>query len=502
MTTQPTHPALSARCPTGIDGLDQVLGGGLPAHRLYLVQGQPGVGKSTLALQFLLEGARRGEKVLYITLSETRDEIENVAESHGWDLSQIDLFEMASKDAHLQNEADTTFFHPSEVELNRTTKVLLDEIERCDPSRVVFDSLSEMRMLADTALRYRRQILQLKQSLAGRKCTVLFLDDLTSAAHDLHVESIVHGVLTISCSAPGFGSSRRQLHVQKLRGVKFCEGLHDLVMQTGGIVVFPRLFAAEHNVSFPAEAFSSGVPGLDALLGGGLDRGTSNMFMGPPGTGKSTLTLRFAYAAAQRGEKVMMFIFDEVIGTLVSRGRKLGLDIAPYLKNGLIRVQQVDPAEIAPGELAHHVRQAVVNDSVRMVVIDSINGYMNAMPEARHLNLQLHELFAFLNQRGVISIMVLAQQGLVGQMHSGVDLTYLADTVIILRYFEAQGAVRQAISVIKKRSGNHERMIREYRVTANGMEVGEPLSNMHGILTGIPTLESGDDKLLPKPMHA
>jgi circadian clock protein KaiC len=498
MMTQPM-PSPSARCPTGIAGLDQVLGGGLPLHRLYLVQGQPGVGKSTLALQFLLEGTRRGEKVLYITLSETRDEIESVAQSHGWNLDGITLFEMAAKNAHLQNEADTTFFHPSEVELNRTTEVLLGEIERIDPARVVFDSLSEMRMLADTPLRYRRQILQLKHSLAGRKCTVLFLDDLTSAAHDLHVESIVHGVLTVSCSAPGFGSSRRQLHVQKLRGVKFCEGLHDLVMETGGLVVFPRLIAAEHNVAFRREPFPCGICELDELLGGGLDRGTSTMFMGPPGSGKSTLTLKFAHSAAGRGEKVMMFIFDEVTETLLSRARALGMDLEPHVKNGLIRIQQIDPAEVAPGELAHTIRQGVLQDSARLIVIDSINGYMNAMPEERHLNLQLHELLSFLNQQGVISIMVLAQQGLVGPMESGVDLTYLADTVLILRYFEAQGAVKQAISVIKKRSGNHERTIREFRVSGRGIEVGAPLTNMNGVLTGVPTFDSsGDRQLLPQ----
>lgn len=498
MMTQPM-PSPAGRCPTGIVGLDQVLGGGLPLHRLYLVQGQPGVGKSTLALQFLLEGVRRGETVLYITLSETRDEIESVADSHGWDLEKIVLFEMSSKNAHLQNEADTTFFHPSEVELNRTTKVLLDEIERCDPARVVFDSLSEMRMLADTPLRYRRQILQLKQALAGRKCTVLFLDDLTSAPGDLHVESIVHGVLTFTCSAPGFGSSRRQLHVQKLRGVKFSEGLHDMVMQTGGLTVFPRLIAAEHNLIPRHEAFPSGIAGLDDLLGGGIHRGTSTMFMGPPGTGKSTLTLKFAHAAAQRGEKVILFIFDEIVETLLSRARKLGMELDSFVKNGLVTIRQIDPAEIAPGELAHQIRQAVLHDSVRMIVIDSINGYMNAMPEERHLNLQLHELLSFLNQQGVITIMVLAQQGLVGPMQSGVDLTYLADTVLILRYFEAQGAVKQAVSVIKKRTGNHERTIREFRIHAEGIEVGSPLTNMHGVLTGVPTFDStGDKQLLPK----
>jgi circadian clock protein KaiC len=490
--TQPT------RCLTGIAGLDDVLGGGLPSNRLYLVQGHPGVGKSTLALQFLLEGVRRGEKVLYITLSETREELESVAHSHGWDLSSLDLFEMTAREAQLKTEADTTFFHPSEVELNRTTKTILDEIDRRNPARVVFDSLSEMRMLADTPLRYRRQILQLKQFLSGRKSTVLFLDDLTSSEHDLHLESIVHGVMTITCSAPGYGASRRQLHVQKMRGVKFSEGLHDITMETGGLVVFPRLVAANHPAKFKQEIFPSGNRALDALLGGGLDRGTSNMFMGPPGTGKSTLTLKFAHAAAERGEKVMFFIFDEVIGTLIARSAQLGIDIEPHVKSGLIRIQQIDPAEIAPGELAHSIRRGVQQDGVRLVVIDSINGYMNAMPVERHLNLQLHELLAYLNQQGVVTIMVLAQQGLVGAMHAQVDLTYLADTVLILRYFEAFGAVKQAISVIKKRSGNHERTIREFAVGQGGVKVGEPLDNMHGILTGVPIFKSGAEALLPK----
>jgi circadian clock protein KaiC len=496
MTTQTVPSPSLARCTTGIVGLDEVLGGGLPVNRLYLVQGHPGAGKSTLALQFLREGVRRGERVLYITLSETREELESVAQSHGWDLRDITLFEMAAKDASLEQEADTTFFHPSEVELNRTTAALLDEVERCNPSRVVFDSLSEMRMLADTPLRYRRQILQLKQFLAGRKCTVLFLDDLTSGTHDLHVESIVHGVLSIVRSAPGYGNARRQLHIQKVRGVKFSEGLHDMTVTTGGIVVFPRLVAAAYTRDFKRECFASGIPGLDALLGGGLDRGTSNMFMGPPGTGKSTLALKFAQVAADRGERVMIFTFDEVVDTLISRGRNLGIDLTSHLQSKRVVVEQIDPAEIAPGELAHEIRQAVIKESVSMVIIDSINGYMNAMPDERHLNLQLHELLSFLNQQGIITIMVLAQQGLVGVMHSGVDLTYLADTVLILRYFEAFGAVKQAISVIKKRTGNHERTIREFHVDHNGIVVGQPLASMHGILTGVPTFQSGSDQLL------
>lgn len=475
------------RCATGIEGLDDILGGGLPRNRIYLVQGDPGVGKTTLALQFLLEGARLRETGLYITLSETREELEVVAESHDWDLKKIHLFELSSVEESLKGETANTFFHPSEVELNRTTKALLDEVERVKPLRVVFDSLSEMRMLAETSLRYRRQILYFKQFFAGRNCTVLFLDDLTEGGQDLRIESVAHGVICLQRSSPDYGIFRRNLQIQKIRGVKFREGNHDLIIKKGGLVIFPRLVAAEHHVEFKRESFPSGIGGLDALLGGGLDRGTSNMFMGPPGTGKSTIAIKFAIAAAKRREKVLFFAFDETIGTMMNRATHLGMDLEPHIKSGMLKVEQIDPAEISPGELAHRIRDAVTQDKTRMVVIDSINGYLNAMPEERYLNLQLHELLAYLSQQGVITIMVLAQQGLVGTIHSMVDLTYLADTVIMLRYFEAHGEVKQALSVIKKRSGNHERTIREMKVGKKGIEVGKPLTNLQGVLTGTPS---------------
>jgi circadian clock protein KaiC len=333
-------------------------------------------------------------------------------------------------------------------------------VERVKPVRVVFDSLSEMRMLAETPLRYRRQILQLKQFFAGRKCTVLLLDDRSAGARDLQIESIAHGVMSLHRSSPEYGISRRQLNIQKIRGVKYREGNHDFIIQKGGLVIFPRLIAAEHHTKFKRENFPSGIKELDALLGGGLDRGTANMFMGPPGTGKSTMAIKFALAAAKRGERVCFYIFDETKATLMGRARQLGMDIQSYIKRGVIQLNQIDPAEISPGELAHRIRGAVIEGNARMIVIDSINGYLNAMPEERYLNLQLHELLAFLNQQGVITIMVLAQQGLVGMIQSAVDLTYLADTVVLLRYFESRGALRQALSVIKKRSGNHERTIR------------------------------------------
>ena len=475
-------------CRTGIPGLDDILGGGLPAHRLYLLKGDPGVGKTTVALQFLLEGIRHGEAVLYITLSETKEEMDLVAHSHGWTLDGMNLFELADKESQLQGSTENTFFHPAEVELNRTTNALLDEVVRINPSRVVFDSLSEMRMLADTALRYRRQILQLKQFLAGRKCTVLFLDDCTSGADDLQVESIAHGVISITLSSPDYGSARRRLIVQKIRGQKFIDGFHDVVLREGGLVVFPRLVAAAHRSHVRGTSFASGIDELDALLGGGLDRGTSTMLMGPPGTGKSTLAVKFAHTAASRGERVLMLIFDETPDTLLNRARQLGMQLDEHVAAGLIDIRHIDPAEISPGELGDSIRSGVLQHGIRIVVIDSINGYMNAMPAERHLNLQLHELLAFLNHQSVITLMVLAQQGLVGVMSSEVDLTYLADSVVLLRYYETCGTVRQAISVIKKRSGNHERSIREIAVDAQGIRVGPPLVNLHGVLSGIPTL--------------
>jgi circadian clock protein KaiC len=475
------------KCLTGIEGLDEILCGGLPRDRVYLIRGDPGVGKTTLSLQFLREGMRHGESVLYITLSETKQEMDAVAQSHGWDLSGLNVFELSAIQERLQGRTESTFFHPSEVELNRTTQVLLDEIERVKPSRLVFDSLSEMRMLAETPLRYRRQMLQLKQYLSGRHCTVLLLDDRTEAGHDLQIESIAHGVIHVLKTSPAFGVARRQLNVVKVRGIKYREGFHDLVLNRGGMVVFPRLVAAEHHVSFKRESVSSGVSELDVLLGGGLDRGTSTMFMGPAGAGKSTLTTKFMLGAAERGERVLAFLFDETISTMMGRARALGMSLDSHRERGTCVLQQVDPAEIAPGELTHRIKEGVMKDNVRMVIIDSINGYLNAMPEERFMSLQLHELLAFLNQQGVVTIMVLAQQGVVGPMQSAVDLTYLSDTVVLLRFYEHHGEVKQAVSVLKKRSGNHERTIREFRtVTKDGVFVGKPLHDMHGVLTGVP----------------
>ncbi len=475
----------------GVPGLDAVLDGGLPARRLYLIQGEPGVGKTTLAMQFLMEGARRGEAGLYVTLSETKEEIEVVAKSHGWDLTKIHLYELSTIEAQIRGDSESTFFHPSEVELNRMISALLAQVEKVQPVRVVIDSLSEMRMLAETALRYRRQILQLKQFFAGRNSTVLFLDDLTSITPDLQVDSIVHGVLRLSSELPEYGVARRQLTVLKMRGSQFREGKHDMILRRGGLVVFPRLIGGEHHREFAREDFPSGIAALDSLLGGGLGRGTSSIFMGPPGTGKSTLALRFAVSAAERGEKALLFIFDETTGTLKDRAAQLGFDMEEHLRSGLIAIEQVDPAENSPGELVHRLRQSVEDDGVRMVVIDSINGYL-VMPAERYLTLQLHEVLTFLNQHGVITIMVLAQQGLIGETHSIVDLTYLADTVVLSRYYESRGEVKKALSVIKKRSGNHERTIREMRIGKNGISLGEPLRDLQGVLTGVPNFVNAE----------
>lgn len=479
------NPLLSL-CTSGVPGLDTVLAGGFPRNRLYLIEGDPGAGKTTAALQFLLEGARLGEKGLYVTLSETRDELEGVARSHGWSLEQLEIFELSAVEQQLRLGNENTFFHSADVELGKTTQILLDAVERVSPIRVVFDSLSEMRLLAESPLRYRRQVLSLKQYFAGKNSTVLFLDDRSSDAKDLQVRSLAHGVIVLERSSPEYGVSQRNLSVQKMRGVKFREGYHDFVIETGGVRVFPRLIASQSHREFKRESVPSGIEGLDALLGGGIDRGTSTILMGPPGTGKSTLALTHACKAASRGEQVEFFVFDETIGTLTTRATSLGMEIERLMATGLLRITQIDPAEISPGELTDRIRRGVEERNTRMVIIDSINGYYYAMPEEGYLNLQLHELLAYLNQLGILTILVLAQQGFVGNMQTNVDLTYLADTVILFRYFEAAGEIRQAISVIKKRSGNHERTLREFSINGKGIFVGEPLREFQGIFSGLP----------------
>ena len=376
---------------------------------------------------------------------------------------------------------------PSEVELSDTTKKILDDVEKLKPSRIVFDSLSELRLLAGNPLRYRRQILALKQFFAGRRCTVLLLDDLTAAEHDLQVQSISHGALLLEHTMPAFGPPRRRLSVTKFRGREFRAGYHDYAIRRGGLEVYPRLVAAEHRAESNRERMKSGLAGLDQLIGGGLERGTSTLIQGAAGTGKSTISALFCAQAAERGELAALFIFDESINTLFSRLDGLNVPLRKHVEAGLIGVQQIDPAELSPGELAHAIRRAVEQHHAKIVVIDSLNGYLNAMPDEKFLIIQLHELLTYLGQRGVATVLVAAQHGLMGaSMAAPVDASYLADAVMLLRYFEAEGEVRQAISVVKMRGGEHERTIRDFSMQAGRITVGEPLRDYRGVFTGVP----------------
>jgi circadian clock protein KaiC len=481
-----------ARSGTGIEGLDDILGGGLTRDRLYLIDGDPGAGKTTLALQYLLEGARQGEKGLYVTLSETREELTAVADSHGWSLDPIEIVELVASEKDLVSDSQLTMYHPSEVELNETTKSVLDAVRSANPTRIVFDSLSELRLLAQNSLRYRRQILALKQFFAGRHCTVLLLDDRTSEGSDTQLQSIAHGVISLEQLAPVYGAERRRVRVMKYRGAQYRGGYHDFTIKRGGLLVYPRLVAAEHHADFERARVQSGITALDALLGGGPDRGTSTLLMGPAGSGKSTIAVQYAVAAAARGDHAVIFAFDESAETLNARTRSLGINIVEGRGPGQINIQQIDPAEVSPGEFAHLVRDAVDRDHARVVLIDSLNGYVNAMPEERFLTAQLHELLTYLGRQGVITIMVVAQHGIMGSgMSSPVDTSYLADSVILLRYFENRGKIKKAISVLKKRSGAHEESIRELRFDGRGIHLSEPLSQFQGILTGIPTTMLG-----------
>ena len=472
---------------TGIAGLDDVLGGGLPTNRLYLVKGTPGVGKTTLALQFLMAGVRNGERVLYITLSETEEEIRQVSESHGWSLANIDLFELSSADQTLRLEDENTLYSAEDVDLKETVRVLLDQVERIKPQRVVFDSLSEIRLLAQTPARYRRQLLALKQYFAGRECTVVLLDDRTGDGADLQIESLAHGVIALEQSAMQYGADRRRLRVTKLRGSRFRTGYHDFIVKTGGLEVFPRLIAAEHRTEILAEPISSDIPELDQILGGGIDRSTSTLIIGPAGTGKSAIATQFATASAARGEPAAAFLFEERIGTWRRRAQHLRQPVDELTRSGRLLVHQIDPAELAPDEFTHLVRQAVEQGGARVVIIDSITSYFTALPEARFLSQQMHELLSYLGERGVASLMTMAQSGLIGgQMNAPVDVSYLADTVVLLRYFESAGRIRKALSVLKKRSGAHEETIRDLVLDSKGLHVGPPLESMRGILTGSP----------------
>jgi circadian clock protein KaiC len=479
---------------SGVSGLDDILGGGLHRHRLYLIEGVPGSGKTTLSLQFLRAGAARGEPVLYVTLSETHEELVSVAKSHGWTLDGVSVREIVPNEDALKPGEHSTMFHPSEIELAATTKQVLADIERLNPTCVVIDSLSEVRLLAGNPLRYRRQILALKQYFSARRCTVLLLDDLTATADDLQVQSIVHGVVALEQLNPEYGADRRRLRVRKYRGVSFRGGYHDYEIRTGGLEVYPRLVAAEHRQSLDRVKLASGMPEIDALLGGGLEQGTSTLIVGAAGTGKSTLAAQFAAAAAARGQRAAMYIFDENPITLQTRTEALGIDLSAAIGSGGVTIRPVDPAELSPGELIHSIRLAVERDQANLIVIDSLNGYLNAMPEERFLTIQLHELLSYLGQKNVATILVSAHQGLLGaQMTAPIDASYLADAIVLLRYFESRGEVRQAISVMKKRGSKHERTIREFGFANGRIYVGRALREFRGVLTGVPVYE-GDGK--------
>ncbi len=488
------------RCPTGIEGLDNILGGGLPRNCFYLVQGDPGSGKTTLALQFLLEGVRRGESVFYVTLSETEAELVKVARSHDWSLDSIPLLEMSAIESLLRPEAQTTVFHPSEVELTKITNLLVEHIQKLKPSRVVFDSLSEFRLIAETPLRYRRHLLNLKQEFTKYGSTVLLLDDkmgTVGMTADPHVLSLTHGVIELEQLSPDYGKARRRMHVTKMRGVRYREGYHDYTIVKGGLQIFPRLIAAEHHVDFQSESISSGINELDQLLGGGLDRGTTTLILGPAGSGKSSLAVQYAVRITGNDEQAAIFAFDETLGILTARAEALGLPFKQYLANGRLSARQIDPAEISPGEFAWSVRQCV-EAGCKLLIIDSLNGYMNAMPGERYLNNQLHELTSYLNQQGVVTILVMAQHGTMAALEAPADLSYLCDTVVNMRYFETAGEVKKSIAVIKKRSGNHERSIREFMIGADrkGVRIGEPLKDFRGILTGVPRFEGPPENIM------
>lgn len=477
------------RISSGNAGLDRILHGGLPRNRLYLVEGAPGSGKTTLSLQFLMDGKARGERTLYITLSETGEELAAVAASHDWDLSGIDLFELASAEEVLGEGREQSILHPWEMELGGTIRLIQAEVERVQPTRVVFDSLSEMRLLAQDPLRYRRQVLALKQFFAGRRITVILVDDLTGNAgeRDAHLHSLCHGVVTLERLTLDFGAARRRMQVQKMRGVDFTAGFHDVSIRMGGLDVFPRLIASDHHTPFIGDPTPSGVAELDAMLAGGPLRGTCTLVTGPAGSGKTTIALQYLHAACERGEASVVYQFDERIGTLLVRAQAMGLDLQKHIDNGCLRIIQSDPAETSPGEFAWNILREVEDRKVRIVVFDSLAGYMAAMPQEQQLVLQIHELLSYLNQQGVVTLLINPQSGLLGTMATGgVNISYVADAVILIRFFEAQGRIRKAISVLKNRGGPHEDTIRELRIDNQGVRVGDPLVDFKGVLTGTP----------------
>lgn len=485
------------RISTGSAGLDLILGGGFDPERMYLYEGQPGTGKTTLALQFLLDGVRRGERTLYITLSETERELELVAQRHGWSLDGVDIFELVPPETTLDPSQELTILQPAEMELSETSELIFGKVEELNPTRIVVDSLSELRLLAQSALRYRRQVLALKHFFSSRKSTVILLDDLTANDKDLQLHSIAHGVVLLEQLAIDYGAERRRLRVVKMRGIPFKGGFHDFTIEHGGLEIYPRLVAAEHHQDFDGDFVPSGNAELDMLLGGGLERGTNALLIGAAGVGKSSIALTYAIAASARDERSVIFAFDEGQGTAKARARALGLPFDEALEKGLVRLEQIDPAELAPGEFAQRVRTSVEKDKARIVIIDSLNGYLNSMPDERFLVLQMHELLSYLSQMGVLTILVLAQHGLVGPMDTPLDISYLSDAVLMLRYFEYDGTVRRALSVVKKRSGRHEHTIREFRLSPGGVQLGPPLRGFSGVFSGTPVYTGEEGPLLP-----
>lgn len=482
---------------TGVTGLDEILNGGLPANRLYVVEGEPGAGKTTLALQFLREGARLGQRVLYVTLSETLEELKDVASSHNWTLDGIDLIELDSLSERLDEAANYTVYHPSDVELGETVKRVRDEVERLDPERVALDSVSELKILSQTSVRYRREILGLKQFFAGRKCTVLVLDDRTGSQAEQQLQSIAHGVLRLEREGREYGSTRRQVQIVKMRGVRFQDGRHDFVIRTGGMELFPRLSAGTGPAVQHRGTAASGNAHLDSMLGGGLDRGSSNLLLGPAGCGKTTICTHYMLAALQRGEPVSCYQFEESRETFLHRSAGYGMDFEPYIATGKLELVQIDIGELSPGEFSARVRRAVEVRKASFIVIDSLNGYLNGMPSERYLLIHMRELLGYLGQNGVVTILTMAQHGMLGAaMQTPIDVSFLADTVLLLRFFEASGTVRQAIAVVKKRRSAHERTLREMKIGSTGMQIGEVLQDFQGVLTGVPRYRGKDERLI------
>ena len=474
---------------SGSPELDYILRGGYAANRVHLIEGEPGSGKTTLGLQFLLEGCRKGERCLYITLSESRDELRHVAGTHGWDLSDIEIFELVPPELSLDLEREQSIVYASDLELGETVRLVMEEVERVAPARVVFDSLSEIRLLAQGPLRFRRQVLALKHYFARHNCTVLFLDDLTQTVDDLSLHSLAHGVIRLDQQALAYGAERRRLRVWKMRGRAFRGGYHDFVIRRGGLDIFARLVASAHpDPGLPDRVAASGITELDALIGGGIDYGTSTLILGPSGSGKSTLALQFVHGCIRQGEKALFVSFDETQRIFFQRAAGLGMDMSGPAERGDFLFRQVDPAELSPGELSAIVR-AQVEAGASVVVLDSLSGYQHAMVEEQHMLLQMHEILTYLNQQGVLTFLVLAQTGMVGQMQSPIDLTYLSDNVLLLRFFEADGEIRRALSVVKKRTGTHESTIREFKIGEDGVIVGPKLAGFRGVLTGTPVFE-------------